>query len=213
MKKITIFKIALALACAPLVTNAAVLNRQLQIGMTGSDVSWLQTFLAQDSSIYPQGLVTGYFGSLTKAAVARFQSRNGIPAVGRVGPQTMAFINNLMNSGGGTPITSGTPILNVPSVTTSGSQATISWTSSLPTTSAVYYSSSPISMFEATDTTSFGVNSPAVRVNSTGVLGTVHSVALSGLNPNTTYYYVVYGTDSSGTEHIRLPVTFTTTSF
>ena len=39
----------------PTLTEAATLNRQLELGMSGSDVSDLQTFLAQDPTIYPQG--------------------------------------------------------------------------------------------------------------------------------------------------------------
>lgn len=80
-------------------TYAQALTRELQLGMTGGDISTLQTFLATDTSIYPQGLITGYFGSLTKAAVARFQSRNGISAVGRVGPITLSAINALLGNG------------------------------------------------------------------------------------------------------------------
>src|SRR4051812_19343034 len=80
--------------------SAATLTRQLQLGMSGQDVSALQSFLALDSSVYPQGLITGYFGPLTKAAVIRFQTKNGISAVGRVGPITMNAINSQM--GGGT---------------------------------------------------------------------------------------------------------------
>src|SRR3989338_1055953 len=74
----------------------ADLNRQLEVGMSGSDVSAIQAFLAQDSSIYPEGLITGYFGYLTKAAVVRFQSRNGISAVGRIGPVSLPVFNAQM---------------------------------------------------------------------------------------------------------------------
>jgi hypothetical protein len=76
------------------------INSQLEIGMSGPAVTQLQTFLAMDSSIYPEGLVTGYFGSLTRAAVLRFQARYGIDQVGRVGPQTLARINAFIASGG-----------------------------------------------------------------------------------------------------------------
>src|SRR6185436_15994829 len=85
----------------PSVSFADTLNRELQKGMSGSDVSALQTFLAQDNTIYPQGLVTGYFGPLTFSAVSNFQSRNGIATVGRVGPITLAEINRQMASGMG----------------------------------------------------------------------------------------------------------------
>ena len=42
----------------------------------GKRVRCLQAFLkSQGPEIYPQGLVTGYFGPLTRAAVARFQEK------------------------------------------------------------------------------------------------------------------------------------------
>src|SRR3990167_4471291 len=66
-------------------------------------VTNLQKFLkAMGTDIYPAGLVTGYYGPLTKAAVAKFQMNYGIvvnastPGYGRVGPKTMAKINELL---------------------------------------------------------------------------------------------------------------------
>lgn len=82
----------------PLSANADTLYRELQVGMSGSDVSSLQAFLAKDKSLYPQGQVTGYFGLLTKKAVLNFQSRNGIQVVGRVGPITLKSINAQINN-------------------------------------------------------------------------------------------------------------------
>ena len=87
---------------------SATVTSQLDLGDRGSEVTEVQTYLAKDATIYPEGLVTGYFGQLTKAAVERFQTRQGIvsegtPATtgyGRVGPQTMARINSLLGSGG-----------------------------------------------------------------------------------------------------------------
>ena len=52
--------------------------RQLDLGTSGSDVTELQTYLSRSPAIYPEGLVTGYFGRLTKAAVERFQTAQGI---------------------------------------------------------------------------------------------------------------------------------------
>lgn len=65
-----------------------------------SQVTALQKFLAQDKALYPEGLVTGYFGSLTETAVQRFQERYGIAkkgddGYGYVGPKTRAKINSL----------------------------------------------------------------------------------------------------------------------
>jgi len=49
-------------------------NQNLYLGMNNSQVYCLQEFLkSQGENIYPQGLVTGYFGPLTQAAVIRFQ--------------------------------------------------------------------------------------------------------------------------------------------
>src|SRR3989338_4220714 len=65
-----------------------VFNRDLVFGGKGSDVSKLQALLAGGKSLYPEGIISGYFGSLTKAAVIRFQKKYGLPQVGRVGPMT-----------------------------------------------------------------------------------------------------------------------------
>lgn len=80
--------------------EAVALTRQLQEGMRGDDVKILQQALATDPEIYPEGLVTGYFGSLTREAVRRFQERAGIEQVGRVGPQTLWRVNEILNEGG-----------------------------------------------------------------------------------------------------------------
>lgn len=207
MKNTKLFKILVfTLAFSPLLASAA-LTRQLQIGMSGADVSQLQTFLAEDPSVYPQGLVTGYFGSLTKAAVARFQLKNGISAIGRVGPQTMAAINARL----GGVSSSNVPVIGSITMLPTNSQAVVSWNTSVPASAIVYYSASPISIAEATEVSLVNVGGTSVIANVT--LTTSHSATLTGLSANTTYYYVVYVRDSSGTEHITWPKTFQTPSF
>ncbi|MBI2052079.1 MAG: peptidoglycan-binding protein [Candidatus Sungbacteria bacterium] len=67
-----------------------ILTRSLFRGSRGEDVRQLQEFLAQDSTIYPEGIITGYYGIGTEAAIKRWQAKNGIPAVGVVGRQTIA---------------------------------------------------------------------------------------------------------------------------
>ena len=77
------------------------LIRQLREGVTGEDVELLQEILATDPDVYPEGLVTGYFGPLTRNAVKRFQKIAGIEQVGVVGPKTLARINELLEKGAG----------------------------------------------------------------------------------------------------------------
>ena len=92
---------AIILGCFPVFIVAQTkilppeLPKSLSIGLRGEEVKKLQEFLAQDKAIYPEGLATGYFGVLTQAAVKRWQAKNGIEAVGIVGPKTRAKFNEL----------------------------------------------------------------------------------------------------------------------
>jgi hypothetical protein len=65
----------------------------LNIGMSSADVSRAQTILARDKSIYPEGLVTGYYGTLTKEAVGRFQSKNNLAVTGVIDWSTWKKLN------------------------------------------------------------------------------------------------------------------------
>ena len=67
---------------------AGVIAKDLALGNRGDEVTQLQLFLARDKAIYPEGLVTGLFGPATLRAVKKFQEKYGLPAIGRVGPQT-----------------------------------------------------------------------------------------------------------------------------
>lgn len=83
------------------------INSNLFFGMRDSQVSCLQDFLRlQGVDIYPEGLVTGFFGNLTRQAVIRFQERYAADILapiglakgtGIVGPQTRSKINQLKN--------------------------------------------------------------------------------------------------------------------
>lgn len=82
------------------------LARDLKLGSSGDDVKALQQLL-RDEGVFPNGLVTGFFGSLTKQAVIRFQEKYAVdiltPAgltsgTGLVGPGTRKKINDLLGA-------------------------------------------------------------------------------------------------------------------
>jgi hypothetical protein len=83
-------------------SQISYLYRDLEFGMSGEDVKLLQSWLAIHKGIYPEGLITGYFGKLTEAAVKRYQEGNNIvktgnpisTGYGRVGPITRASLNS-----------------------------------------------------------------------------------------------------------------------
>lgn len=82
------------------------ISRALGIGSEGSDVTALQRYLASDRLIYPEGIVSGYFGSLTERAVQRWQAKHGIVSsgtpnttgYGSVGPQTRGALKGCGNA-------------------------------------------------------------------------------------------------------------------
>ena len=81
-------------------------TRNLTVGSRGDDVSALQGVLASKGDL--QVSPTGYFGPLTKAALAKFQAREGIsPAAGYFGPITRAKVKAMCVPGA--PVVGGGP--------------------------------------------------------------------------------------------------------
>ncbi len=212
---------ALLVMASPSSTQAATISQQLEVGSRGADVSTLQTFLSQDRALYPEALVTGYFGSLTKSAVTNFQLRNEIPSVGRVGPMTLPIINLQITTGmypgmgvssvgyPGTVYTGAdisAPVIGNVTVSTSNGSATVNWATSEGAQGRIYYSVTPLVMSE--------------QLNSVSISGAIASmdsqlrfsqvVTILGLQANTTYYYAVYSTDAAGNVSITWPSTFRT---
>ena len=82
------------------------LNQNLYFGETGEQVRYLQEFLkSQGKDVYPEGLVSGFFGPLTKKAVVRFQEKYASEILtplglnygtGFVGQRTRSAINRLL---------------------------------------------------------------------------------------------------------------------
>lgn len=76
-------------------------KEDLMFGSEGESVRRLQTILSRDQEIYPEGIVSGWFGPLTREAVVRFQRRHGIePDGGFFGPLTRAKMNALLAEAG-----------------------------------------------------------------------------------------------------------------
>ncbi len=185
--------------------QAATFTDQMDIGATGAQVTALQTYLAGQPALYPEGLITGYYGSLTAAAVGRFQTKYGLPSVGRVGPLTLAKLNEVA---GGADISA--PVIGSTAVSSGRTGATVHWMTNESASGKVFFSSTPLSYSEAAGPGALPTINGNVGMTDLG-LRTVQDVALSGLNPSTTYYYVIQVTDQSGNTSVTWPSTFTTT--
>lgn len=110
---------------AQLVTTPVVssfnFTKDLTLGSKGDDVKALQAFLnAKGYAVAATGAgslgnETTYFGSLTKAALAKYQAAVGVtPSVGYFGPKTRAYVASLAVA----PVTPVTPV--TPTVPTTG---------------------------------------------------------------------------------------------
>lgn len=194
------------------------IGSQLDIGARSSNVTNLQVFFADNAAIYPEGLVTGYFGVLTQAAVRRFQVLYGIVSsgtpsttgYGRVGPTTLARINALIaaggwsTGGGSTGDVSGPTFYNT--VTTTGTNSvTFTFNTNENTTARVVYGTGPL-MFTEGDSNGNGF-APLGGLSATdgSGLSTSHSISLPSLQANTVYYYTVIATDGSGNASVWGP--------
>jgi len=76
-------------------SSCSIFSQDLYYGMKASEVKCLQQFLANlGNNIYPEKLITGYYGPLTQAAVQRYQALKGIITTGYFGPLTRAAVNH-----------------------------------------------------------------------------------------------------------------------
>ncbi|MDB5265282.1 MAG: Beta-glucanase/Beta-glucan synthetase [Parcubacteria group bacterium] len=90
-------------------------NANLSIGTSGDQVRILQEWLKRLG--YFQETATGYYGTLTSAAVSRFQQAYGIPVVGTVGPITRERLNALVSTG--------TTVVSTPTLTLTASKTPV----------------------------------------------------------------------------------------
>lgn len=141
---LTIFVSLFTTGVASAALTCPTITRTLSFGSRGADVTALQTYLATDKNIYPEGIVSGYFGRGTEKAVQRFQTSrkivtSGTPSTtgyGSVGGKTRAALA-ACNSGATAPSTvvaTSTPASTTPSVT-----PTVAVTTQVPQTPLVTF--------------------------------------------------------------------------
>lgn len=188
------------------IANRTPLAGTLGLGSSGNGVTRLQTFLATNPSVYPQGVVSGYYGPLTQTAVNQFQIGYGLPAVGNVGPLTLAKINGLIAAGEAPDVDA--PVISAIRVATTPTNATITWTTNQAALGRIHYDTAPIVMLETSTAktapaTSGTVVSEQNYVNS-------HSLTIPNLARNTLYYYSLESTDVAGNVSVTLPFSLVT---
>ena len=195
--------------------QSVLFTQSMDIGSQSSQVAALQTFLSTRTAHYPEGLVTGYYGPLTSAAIMRFQCAQEIvcsgsaatTGYGRVGPITLNQLNLVASGNIGVDVSA--PYISGIVTVLSSTTATISFGTNELSTGKISYSIFPLSFFEATGP-SFAPVIGGTVVQSDANFRTAHSIMLSGLTPNTTYSYVIHATDSRGNLSITWPATFKT---
>jgi len=90
------------------------LTQTLRPGDTGQDVTTLQEHLSSKPDVYPEQLVTGFYGKLTTQAVSKFQESVGLESVGVVGPKTLKIINQELTEEADSNIEAGSNITAPP---------------------------------------------------------------------------------------------------
>ncbi|MFC7370168.1 peptidoglycan-binding protein [Fictibacillus iocasae] len=82
-----------AMLFSPVVGQAAMGDETLRQGMWDQDIHELQAKL-KALGYFNYKATTGYYGSVTKDAVTKFQRAKGLKVDGIAGPQTFSAINN-----------------------------------------------------------------------------------------------------------------------
>lgn len=205
---ISLAVLAVSLFVVPM-AHAAVAS-PMSVGSSGGNVRELQEFLSTDSAVYPSGIVSGYFGSLTEAAVTQFQVAYGIPQVGQVGPITAAKINDIMATGFG--LNTSAPVMSNLTVSqVNPTSVMISWNTNELARGQVFYDTNTIESDETTGPYQLAyVSGMAASMNGNLSVGNSQSIELTGLQPNTFYYYVARAIDQSGNMSMSMTESFQT---
>ncbi|MFA6340671.1 MAG: peptidoglycan-binding domain-containing protein, partial [Candidatus Paceibacterota bacterium] len=132
----------------------------LTVGSKGADVTALQQVLVSGGYLtMPAGVAYGYFGSITKAAVIKYQLAKGIaPAAGYFGPKTRASM-------------SGSSVTTTTTTTSTGTDLAVSLAATSPVAGAVINGQAAANLAEYTFTNKS--SAPALVTNVTLMRGGV----------------------------------------
>jgi len=72
-----------------------LISSGLKFGATGRKVSLIQSAFSSDSSIYPLGNISGYYGEETKEAVMKFQKKYYLEQTGEIDEKTAKKFNEI----------------------------------------------------------------------------------------------------------------------
>ncbi|HUX36069.1 MAG TPA: peptidoglycan-binding domain-containing protein, partial [Candidatus Paceibacterota bacterium] len=154
-------------------TTSYSFTRNLTVGSTGADVKALQQMLVNAGDLNLSA-TTEYFGSLTKAALVKWQAANGVtPASGYFGPITRAKVASMggtTSTGTTTGTTTGTGTTTVVTVPASGLAVTVA--SDNPATGSLIGGSARASVLSVNLTagTASGVTVSGINFHKVGVI-------------------------------------------
>lgn len=77
------------------ISNKVLISAGLDIGSSGDEVRIIQSALSMNKNIYPSGIISGYFGNLTKQAVINFQKKYKILESGKIDADTAKKFNEI----------------------------------------------------------------------------------------------------------------------
>ncbi len=205
---------ALAFVVAPLSTKASSYSQingsaTLKVGSRGVDVTSLQQFLGSNGDIYPAGSVTGYFGSMTKAAVIQFQLANELSADGIAGLNTRNKVNSAILAGHGIDVYA--PSISNLSVVPSGRNVSLSFNSNELVKATVFYDVNAIN-WSNWDDSKMSLATPLISgtANGDNTFSSNKQFTLSNLSADSVYNYTITATDQSGNTTVIWPTTFRT---
>ncbi|MDI6820551.1 MAG: peptidoglycan-binding protein, partial [Patescibacteria group bacterium] len=69
----------------------------MSVGSRGDEVTRVQTLLNK-AGYYPEGIISKYYGGLTRAAVLRFQKAQGLAAIGNIDASTASALSQIASS-------------------------------------------------------------------------------------------------------------------